>query len=193
MCPCVRVCTDLFVPCTRTCKDTLSLRSRAPCVPGAFDVTLYSRIPGFVQTSPITQDLNQNSDYLNTHTPYIPRICCFLPLGARAPPLEIARAFFFLDPQSSGVCVSPPAPTAGGGDVGGVGDLHTRAFSVLEQNNHLGRVEPDRWRNPGDLPVRREIFIIIVVAVARNQQTLQSRCFQSVRTTRCCCCCCSLW
>lgn len=68
VCPCVRVGTDLCVPCTRTCKDTQPLRSRAPCAPRAFDVTLYSCMPAFLQTSPVTQDLNHNSGYSNTHT-----------------------------------------------------------------------------------------------------------------------------
>lgn len=33
----------------------------------------------------------------------------------------------------------------------------------MQRNRHLGRVEPKPWRNPGDLPVRREILLLLLL------------------------------
>lgn len=80
-----------------------------------------------------------------------------MPLGARAPRLEIARAFS-LRSRSALVCY-PPHPPPGRCP----GCAHKRTCSVVQQNKRLGRVEPKPWRNPGDLPGRREILLLLLL------------------------------
>lgn len=157
VCPCVRVCTDLFVPCTRTCKDTQPLRSRAPCTPRAFDVTLYSCIPGFCPN--LSHDPRFKTKFRlfkHRHRVYPPDLL-FLALRCTGTAIRNCKSFFSSGPQSC-VCypLQPPPGRCSG-------CAHKCTFSVVQQNKHLGRVEPKPWRNPGDVPVRQEILLLLLL------------------------------